>query len=133
MGGSVGVVAVVIFSDAIGRRLTILSSMIMAFVGILVTQLVPFVQVKFVGLLMWGAGADISFAVAASSITEIVAEENRATSYVGFIFAFTTGIILNPIIYYLLGNYMTVGYYYYGLGYLLLSILFYKYVESPPL
>lgn len=97
------------------------------------TQLVPFAQVKFVGLLMWGAGADISFAVAASSITEIVAEENRATSYVGFIFAFTTGIILNPIIYYLLGNYLTVGYYYYGLGYLLLSILFYKYVESPPL
>lgn len=128
-----GVVAVVIFSDAIGRRLTILSSMIMAFVGILLTQLVPFVQVKFLGLLMWGAGADISFAVAASSITEIVAEENRAISYVGFIFAFTTGIILNPIIYYLLGNYLTVGYYYYGLGYLLLSIFFYKYVESPPL
>jgi len=41
VGGSLGVVAVVIFSDAIGRRKTILSSMIMAFFGILLTLIVP--------------------------------------------------------------------------------------------
>ena len=69
IGESVGVVAVVIFSDAIGRRLTILYAMIMAFMGILLTLAVPLIEVKYVGLLMWGAGADISFAVAASSIT----------------------------------------------------------------
>lgn len=72
-GGSIGVVAVVLFSDAIGRKMTILASMIMAFFGILISILAPLTSVKFLGLLMWGAGADISFAIAASSITEVVA------------------------------------------------------------
>ena len=69
VGGSVGVVVVGIFSDAIGRRKTILSSMVMAYVGIVLTLLVPTIELKVTGLLMWGAGADISFAVAASSIS----------------------------------------------------------------
>ena len=43
VGGSVGVVAVVIFSDIIGRKLTILYSMIIAFIGILITHLVPII------------------------------------------------------------------------------------------
>jgi MFS family permease len=74
IGGSIGVVLGVIFSDAIGRRTTILSSMVMALAGILISLTVPVIELRIVGLLMWGAGSDISFAVAASSITEIVAE-----------------------------------------------------------
>lgn len=133
IGASVGILPVILFSDAIGRRKTVFYSLIMSCVGILVTLLFSIVELQFIGLVLWGAGADIAFAVAASSITELVSEEERAKSYTWFAFAFSTGSVANAILFYFVSNYKYVTYIYYGLGFLICTIAFYVYVESPPI
>ena len=66
-GALFGVVLVGIFSDIIGRKKTILYSMILAFVGILMIAFIPNMIVMCIGFVFWGIGSDISFAVGASS------------------------------------------------------------------
>ena len=58
-----------LFSDAIGRKKTVLYSMILSVIGILVIAFIPDVIVKCIGFVLWGIGSDISFAVVASYLT----------------------------------------------------------------
>ena len=63
-----------IFSDAIGRKKTVLYSMLLSFAGIVLIVAFQDIVIKCIGFLFWGIGSDISFAVVASYLTEIVAE-----------------------------------------------------------
>ena len=80
------------------------------------------------GLLLWGAGAEIYFTLAASYITEIVAEEERSGVYVKFLAAFALGAMANAILFYMLKNWMLVLGLYYFLFNLVIAFVFYWYV-----
>ena len=68
-GGSVGVIVVLSLSDAIGRRRTILSSIVLTIIGILLITISNSIEIVSLGLLLWGAGGDITFAALTSFIT----------------------------------------------------------------
>jgi MFS family permease len=74
IGAGLGVVVVLAISDALGKKKTVFYALIMAVVGVLITVLAPLSVLKDIGLVIWGAGADIAFAVAAGYITEVVSE-----------------------------------------------------------
>jgi MFS family permease len=128
IGSSIGVIAVVLVSDAIGRKRTVFYSLVLAFLGVLITVIGPVPSVKYVGLVLWGSGADIAFAVAASYITEVVSERERPMTYVKFNAAFAGGTIANAVLFYTLKNWIAVLAIYYGLGFLGLALWFQFYV-----
>ena len=73
IGAFLGVVLVGIFSDLIGRKKTVLYSIIMSVGGIVLVLVFSNVGVKCIGFFLWGIGTDISFAVGATYLAEIVA------------------------------------------------------------
>ena len=102
--------------------------MILALLGIILIIVFPSIIAKSFGFLFWGIGSDISFAVVASYLTEIVAEENRPTTYVKFNFAFAAGVMANAVVFLIFKDWFYVMIFFYGLGYLLVSIAFAVYV-----
>ena len=62
-------------SDILGRKNAILSAMIGTCIGIALIMTFNNIELNCLGLALWGAGAEISFVIGASYITEIVAEE----------------------------------------------------------
>ena len=71
LGGSVGVIMSLSLSDKIGRRRTILTSIIFTLIGIILITLTKSVEVISLGLLLWGAGGDTTFSALTSYITEV--------------------------------------------------------------
>lgn len=69
LGASLGLFAGVIISDAIGRRLTVLFSLLCSIVGILVIVTIDNIKIKCIGLVLWGSGAEISFTLLFSYLT----------------------------------------------------------------
>lgn len=57
LGASLGLFIGVLISDAIGRRLTIIYSMVFTVVGILLVLAINSIKIKCIGLVMWGSGA----------------------------------------------------------------------------
>lgn len=57
LGASLGLFIGVLISDAIGRRLTIIYSMVFTVVGILLVLVINSIKIKCIGLVMWGSGA----------------------------------------------------------------------------
>lgn len=57
LGASLGLFIGVLISDAIGRRLTIIYSMVFTVVGILIVLVINSIKIKCIGLVMWGSGA----------------------------------------------------------------------------
>ena len=62
-------------SDILGRKKAILSAMAGTCIGIALIMAFRNIELNCLGLVLWGAGAEISFVIGASYITEIVAEE----------------------------------------------------------
>ena len=128
-----GILIILLITDMLGRRLTLLYSMIMAFVGILITALAPIVEIKFIGLVIWGSGADIAYAIMITYISDIVAEDDRPVLFTKFMAAYSIGSIANVAFFYFLKDWVTVLLLYYSLSYVVVIIAFYFYVENPPL
>ena len=120
-------------SDILGRKKALLSAMVGTCIGIALIMAFSNIELKCLGLVLWGAGAEISFVIGASYITEIVADEERSRVYVKFNAAFALGTMANAILFFLLKDWMLVLGLYYLLLYGLTSVLFFYYVESPPL
>jgi hypothetical protein len=72
LGASVGLLAGILFIDFLGRRLVIISSIIVTIVGLLLVVGVEDLKIKCLGLLMWGGGSEIYFSVLYPYVSEIV-------------------------------------------------------------
>lgn len=72
LGASLGLFAGVLISDAIGRRLTMLFSMLFSVLGMLMILGVENIKIKCVGLVLWGSGAEIAYTLLFPYVTEIV-------------------------------------------------------------
>ena len=73
IGAFLGVFLVAIFSDLIGKKKTVLYSIVMSVGGIFLILVFQNIVIKCIGFLLWGIATDISFAVGATYISEIVA------------------------------------------------------------
>ena len=62
------------FSDFIGRRKTILYSLVISVVGIFMLVVMKDLVLRCIGLMFWGIGTDIIFPVGVTYIMEIIAE-----------------------------------------------------------
>ena len=69
LGAWVGLFLSLIISDYAGRKNTILSSMLMVVLGIILVLVFTNIYVRFIGLFLWGLGAEVSFTVSANYIT----------------------------------------------------------------
>lgn len=75
LGASVGLFVGVIISDAIGRRLSMLISLVFTIFGILLVLIFESIKIKCIGLVIWGSGSEIAFTLLFPYVTEIVKEE----------------------------------------------------------
>ena len=73
LGGSIGLFLGVVVADYLGRKNTVLFSLLAALLGNIVVLVFSNIKIKCIGLFLWGLGAEVSFTVSASYITEIVA------------------------------------------------------------
>ena len=73
LGASIGLFLGVVVSDYLGRKNTVLFSMLTTLVGIIIVLVFGSIKLKCIGLFLCGLGAELSFTVSASYITEIVA------------------------------------------------------------
>ena len=73
IGAFIATLLVGFFSDAIGRKKTILYSLIICIVGILLIVAINNLIVRCIGLLFWGIGSDILFPVGITYVIEIIA------------------------------------------------------------
>ena len=121
------------FSDAIGRKKTVVLSIFTSILGIAFISAFSNIVLKCIGLLLWGVGSDITFPVAATYISEIVAEEDRPRAYTMLRLVFSAGVLIVPIIFFLVKNWFFVLIFLFGLGFLVAAIGFQIFVESPPL
>ena len=121
------------FSDVVGRRTTILFSLIITVIGIAIALVFSDYIVKSIGILFWGTGADIIFAIGFTYVTEIIAEEDRARAYTVISLLMALGSLANPLFFFIFKNWFSTLLYFYGLGFLVVTIAFFFYVESPPI
>jgi hypothetical protein len=65
----VGLLLGILFSDFCGKKLTIVLSMIIMLLGLTLVVFVHSIKVKCLGLIFWGAGAEISFSLLFAYVT----------------------------------------------------------------
>ena len=75
IGASLGILIVLFFSDFLGRRKTMLMALVMSVLGIIMTMVGPMSESRFIGLVLWGAGADISVIISLTIISDFVSLE----------------------------------------------------------
>jgi hypothetical protein len=65
----VGLLLGILFADFCGKKLTIVFSMIIMVLGLIIIVIVDSMTVKCLGLILWGAGAEISFSLLFAYVT----------------------------------------------------------------
>lgn len=73
LGGSIGLFLGVVVAGYLGRKNTVLLSLLAALVGNIIVLIFSNIKIRCIGLFLWGLGAEVSYTVSASYITEIVA------------------------------------------------------------
>ena len=133
VGASVGILIAIFFSDTIGRRKLMLTLLVIALVGIALTVLVPSPWIKFIGLVLWGSGSQVTFAVSLTILIDSVADECAPMVYTKFSCGLAIGGILNVLLFYFVKNWIYILVFYYALIYAIILIAFFFLVESPPI
>ena len=64
-----GLLLGILFADFCGKKLTIVFSMIIMVLGLIIIVIVDSMTVKCLGLILWGAGAKISFSLLFAYVT----------------------------------------------------------------
>ena len=73
LGAFLGNFSVTLFSDIWGRKITLLFGIFLAVVGAFITLIGPIYWIKFIGLMVWGFGAECNFLVCFTLVIDIVA------------------------------------------------------------
>ena len=64
---------------------------------------------------------------------DTLAQENIPTGLTLYALGYSVGTLVNTILFYVFGSWVSMLIYYYVLGYVVLLALFYWFVESPPI
>ena len=133
VGASLGIIIGVMFSDIVGRRKTMLVAIGLSLLGVIITVVGVAPWLKFIGLVLWGSGADITFGVSLTILLDSSANENSAITLTVFAASYAIGGIINVLLFYFLKDWILVLLFYYLLAYAIALITFFCFVESPPI
>ena len=123
----------VLFSDMVGRRKTMLISMGMAIIGVLLTVFVPLPWIRFIGLVLWGSGSQVTFGVSVTILLDSIDYRTSGMIFTKFAACVAIGGLINVLLFFLIKNWIFVLLFYYALVYTITFITFYFFVESPPI
>ena len=133
LGTFLGVIFAVLFSDIVGRRKTILMSLGIPIIGILLTVFVQLPLIRFIGLVLWGSGSQVTFGIGITILLD--STDYRTSGMIFTIFAACVAIggLVNVLLFFLLKNWILVLLFYYALTYAITFLTFFFFVESPPI
>jgi MFS family permease len=132
-GAFLGIIIGLFLTEQFGRKMTIVYTLGVTIVGLIIIMASVGPIMACIGLFVFGTGAEISYTLVFTVVTEIVDEEHRSKYYVYLLLFFGLGAMGNAIVFYLLSHYQLVLLFYYLIPNGVILYVFNKYVQDTPI
>jgi MFS family permease len=104
-GSFVGIIIGLFLTEQFGRKMTTVYTLGVAIFGLFVIMISGGTGMACLGLFLFGTGAEISYTMVFTIVTEIVDEQHRSKYYVYLLLFFGFGAMGNAVAFYLLSHY----------------------------
>jgi MFS family permease len=132
LGSVIGIFSAIFFTEWLGRRGTMIVSLIISIIGLCITFFWSQTAVV-IGVFLYGAGLDISYSSVFTFVTEFFAEEHRGRFYNIISLSFGIGTLVNPLAFYFIYDWKLVAIFVFILPIVISIFGFFLVVENTPI